>query len=151
MTSIINNILNLIMGNNNSINNKINFEDIQIHLHDNNYLIINTLNTFKQECLIEGTLQSNEEEFKINELIKKNKDINIIIYGENCNDDNVDKKYNQLLSLGFTNIYIYKGGLFEWLLLQDIYGKDEFPTTKEELDLLKYKPGKIIGRKLLTY
>ena len=139
------------MGNNNSINNKINFEDIQIHLHDNNYLIINTLNTFKQECLIEGTLQSNEEEFKINELIKKNKDINIIIYGENCNDDNVDKKYNQLLSLGFTNIYIYKGGLFEWLLLQDIYGKDEFPTTKEELDILKYKPVKIIGRKLLTY
>ena len=127
------------MGNNNSINNKINFEDIQIHLHDNNYLIINTLNTIKQECLIEGTLQSNEEEFKINELIKKNKDINIIIYGENCNDDNVDKKYNQLLSLGFTNIYIYKGGLFEWLLLQDIYGDDEFPTTTNIIDILKYK------------
>ena len=35
--------------------------------------------------------------------------------------------------------------------LQNIYGKDEFPTTKEELDILKYKPGKIIGRKLLTY
>jgi hypothetical protein len=31
------------------------------------------------------------------------------------------------------------GGLFEWLMLQDIYGYDEFPTTKKELDFLKYK------------
>ena len=29
--------------------------------------------------------------------------------------------------------------MFEWLLLQDIYGDDEFPTTTKELDILKYK------------
>jgi len=34
--------------------------------------------------------------------------------------------------------------LFEWLLLQDIYGYDEFPTTIKVLDILKYKPSKII-------
>ena len=44
------------------------------------------------------------------------------------------------MSLGFYNVYLYNGGLFEWLLLQDIYGFDEFPTTKKELDILKYKP-----------
>jgi len=29
--------------------------------------------------------------------------------------------------------------LFEWLLLQDIYGQDDFSTTKNELDHLKFK------------
>ena len=32
------------------------------------------------------------------------------------------------------------GGIFEWLLLQDIYGDDQFKTTSRELDILKYKP-----------
>ena len=30
--------------------------------------------------------------------------------------------------------------MFEWLCLQDIYSSDLFPTTKKELDILKYKP-----------
>ena len=38
------------------------------------------------------------------------------------------------------NVYLYAGGLFEWLHLQDIYGKQEFPTTTYILDILKYKP-----------
>ena len=29
--------------------------------------------------------------------------------------------------------------MFEWLLLQDIYGYDNFPTTIKELDILKYR------------
>jgi hypothetical protein len=43
------------------------------------------------------------------------------------------------------------GGLFEWLMLQDIYGSDEFPTTKKELDILKYKPNKMLNVQLLEY
>ena len=54
------------------------------------------------------------------------------------------RKYNQLMQLGFKNVYIYPGGLFEWLLLQDIYGNELFPTTNEEKDLLKYKSPKRI-------
>ena len=38
------------------------------------------------------------------------------------------------------NVFIYSGGMFEWLCLQDIYGNELFPTTKKELDILKYKP-----------
>ena len=30
--------------------------------------------------------------------------------------------------------------MFEWLLLQDIYGNEQFPTLGKELDILKYKP-----------
>ena len=96
-------------------------------------------------------MDNQEEEF-INQLIKNgNKNAKMIVYGKNCNDENIYKKYSQLTSLGFYNVYIYIGGLFEWLLLQDIYGENEFPTTKKELDLLKYKPTKILSIQYLKY
>ena len=79
------------------------------------------------------------------------KDIKIVIYGKNSNDEKLYNKYNQLISLGFYNVYVYPGGLFEWLMLQDIYGEKEFPTTKKELDILKYKPNKVLNVSLLEY
>ena len=49
-----------------------------------------------------------------------------------------------------TNIYIYPGGLFEWLCLQDIYGYEKFPTSGKLLDILKFKPkSQIINKYLL--
>jgi len=36
-------------------------------------------------------------------------------------------------------------------MLQDIYGEKEFPTTKKELDILKYKPYKVLNVQLLEY
>jgi hypothetical protein len=36
-------------------------------------------------------------------------------------------------------------------MLQDIYGEKEFPTTKRELDILKFKPNKVINIPLLEY
>ena len=67
----------------------------------------------------------------------------IVIYGRNCNDNSVMKKANQLIELGFHNIYIYNGGLFEWILLQEIYSDEHFKTTSEVDDILKYKPDKM--------
>lgn len=123
---------------------KISFEDVQRHitLHDESYVMINTMPLNMQSCLIPSTVDSNNEENVINDLLKNNADKKIIIYGLNNNDESVIKKYKQLLSLGFQNIFIYLGGLFEWLLLQDIYGNDNFPTTIRELDIMKYKPTK---------
>ena len=72
-----------------------------------------------------------------------------IIYGKNSNDNTIYNRYKQLLELGFTNIYLYIGGLFEWLCLQDIYGDDEFQTTKKELDILKFKPKSMIQSDVL--
>tara|TARA_Y100001935_G_scaffold255554_2_gene269427 strand:+ start:4728 stop:5138 length:411 start_codon:yes stop_codon:yes gene_type:complete len=135
------------MGQNISIN-RINYENIQKFIKNkdnNNLILINTLETTNQECLIYKTVNVNDEINIINDYLKKNnKTINIIIYGMNSSDDSVVKKYNQLYKLGFKNVYIYIGGLFEWLLLQDIYGEEEFPTTNKILDILQYK-GKIIN------
>lgn len=127
------------MGNTISIN-KINFQDMQKIIVNPDYIIINTLSDTNQDCLILNTLYPNEEIIKITEFLTKDKNKHIVIYGENCNDSKLLDKYNQLVKLGFNNIYVYIGGLFEWLLLQDIYGEETFPTTKKELDLLKYKP-----------
>ena len=65
--------------------------------------------------------------------------------------EKIYEKYSQLSSLGFYNVYIYPGGLFEWLLLQDVYGVDDFPTTKKELDILRFKPNKVLNVPLLEY
>jgi len=139
------------MGNSQSIK-KINFEDMQTVIKNAEiYLIINTLPQSDQSCLIVNTTLATDEETLINKFLKENKNIRIIIYGKNCNDDTVQKKYQQLLSLGFCNIYVYNGGIFEWLLLQDIYGKDLFPTTKKELDLLKFKANQLLNIGLIEY
>jgi hypothetical protein len=122
----------------------VNFEDIQIICKNpkSSTIIINTLLLNQQNCLIKTTVPAIQEENIINQLIqKKHLSIYIIIYGKNNNeDDSIITKYKQLKNLGFINIFIYKGGLFEWLMLQDIFGEDEFPTTSKENDLLKYKP-----------
>ena len=130
----------------------INFEDMQSAIN-NNYdtIIINTLDIAKQKCLINGTIQIDHETKIVNEQLEKNKSIRIIVYGMNSTDETIVKKYDQLIGLGFTNVYIYLGGLFEWLMLQDIYGEKEFPTTKKELDILKYKPNKVLNVQLLEY
>lgn len=139
------------MGNSQTMK-KINFEDMHTVIkHPEIYLIINTLSPSEQQCLIVNTVSINDEEIIINKYLKENRNILIVIYGKNCNDNSVNKKYQQLLSLGFYNIFVYTGGLFEWLLLQDIYGKDLFQTTKKELDLLKYKPSQILNIGLLEY
>ena len=127
---------------------KIGFEDIQYVLKHkkNQYALINTLDITDQTCLIPGTVSVKDEEFMINKHLNKN--ISIVIYGKNANDASIFKKYEQLLTLGFTSVYVYTGGLFEWLLLQDIYGNDEFPTTSYELDILKYRTEPVLQSSL---
>ena len=140
------------MGNSQS-SQKINFEDVQFALqHYESYILINTLNLFEQDFLLPNTVSASQEESFINQLIKNGKkDIKIIVYGKNCNDDNAYKKQTQLKNLGFFNVYVYPGGIFEWALLQDIYSEIEFPTTKKEIDILKFKPNKMLNVSLLEY
>lgn len=141
------------MGSNHSTN-KINYEDMQHAAlkkllykntdHEKKYIIINTLDKNCQSCLIQNTIPIQEEEEIINGILKNTSSNNntIIVYGMNSNDESIYTKYDQLVKLGIKNVFIYTGGMFEWLLLQDIYGRDLFPTTSRELDLLKYKPRK---------
>ena len=134
--------------------NKISFEDVQFILkssHKTDFIIINTLPITEQDCLIKTTISYDSEEKIINELMTKYefKKYKFIIYGKHSNDDSVEKKAKQLLNLGFLNVYVYAGGLFEWMLLQDIYGFDEFPTSKKVLDILKFKPPRTFETKML--
>lgn len=139
------------MGQSQSSSIKINYEDMQhILKRPDHYLIINTLSSEEQQCLITHTLNATHEETTINDCMKKGlKSVNIVLYGKNSNDDKLRTKYNQLTSLGFYNVYVYTGGMFEWLLLQDIFGENEFPTTQKEMDILKFKSPKLLRTGLL--
>jgi hypothetical protein len=68
----------------------------------------------------------------------------IIVYGKNSNDITILHKYEQLVKLGFTNVHIYTGGIFEWMLLYEIYGKELFKITRYEIDILRYRPKSVL-------
>lgn len=131
---------------------KLSFEDIQFAIRNKEeFVIINTLPVTDQSCLIGNTISYVEEERILNNLITNNGlNQKIIIYGRHNTDNTINTKYDQLMNLGFQMVYLYVGGMFEWLCLQDIYGKEEFPTTTRELDILKYKPPRTFGGYLLT-
>ncbi len=140
------------MGNGQSIK-KVNFEDVQrvVKNHDS-YLLINTFPINEQHCLITNSVLASQEEQIINHhLERRSTNVKIVIYGKNSSDETILKKYQQLLKLGFSNVYVYPGGMFEWLLLQDIFGSDEFMITSKQLDLLKYKPHPVLNVALLKY
>lgn len=113
----------------------IHFED----LYKDNSILINTLAQENQSCLIHNTIQANEEINRMNTYLKSNKHIMIIIYGKNYRDKTIIKKFNQLKQLGFTNVHIYFGGMFEWLMLQELYGNENFKTDGTTLDILQFK------------
>ena len=140
------------MGNNQSIK-KISFEDVQYVIKNNEmFMLINTLSQSEQKCLIYSTSDVNKEEELINQFMKLgNYNVKLVVYGKNSNGEKVYTKAEQLRSFGFTNTFIYTGGLFEWLMLQDIYGSSEFPTTSSELDILKYKPNKVLNLKYIEF
>jgi len=124
---------------------KITLEDVQWILNrPDKYIIINTLPIEYQECLIPGTIPVEKEEAIINEMLNRIDipDKPIVIYGKNTHDESPKKKYQQLKSLGIQEIYIYSSGMFEWLLLNDIYGSNEFPMLcpKKTVDIWKYRP-----------
>ena len=85
--------------------NKNNFEDMQKFINNNNITIINTLDLTQQQCLIKNTISADKETDYINTLIKTNLTKAIVIYGKNCNDENVITKYKQLkeTDIYFTN------------------------------------------------
>ena len=134
------------MGNNETT--QIGFEVVQDFLQtkttNTNTILVSTLSKTDQECMIQTTKSPEEEETIINEMLEKTSNITrIILYGKNARDATLSKKANQLKTLGLLSriqLQVYSGGMFEWLLLQEIYGAELFPTTtKTMVDLLKYK------------
>jgi hypothetical protein len=128
---------------------KIGFEDVKIALSNpHNYVLINTMPEHIQDCLIPGTIMARDETAFMDHLLE-NKIAHkrtFILYGKNASDDTVYKKHDDLVQLGIEDVHVYSGGLFEWLLLQDIYGADNFGTTQKNPDLLKYREPKRLDR-----
>lgn len=112
----------------------VHFEDIH-----KSALLINTLPETEQKCLIYKTATIAEEIQSINQYLKTNKQVSIVVYGKNYRDKTIITKFNQLKKLGFTNVSIYFGGMFEWLMLQEIYGVENFKTYGNTLDILQFK------------
>lgn len=116
----------------------------RIALGDSYTILLNTLPSNQQQYLIRGTMACEREETYMNELIGSGAGLDkytIVLYGKHGTDDTPTTKRRQLLNLGFTRVHIYVGGLFEWSLLQEIYGQDHFPTHgTPPRDLLQHAP-----------
>jgi hypothetical protein len=131
------------MGNAESHIKTVNFDNVKYDKH----MLIHVMDEKDQSLLIKGTLTIEDEIKTLNSVLSASKqgETRIIIYGKNTDDyGKVMRRYKQLTGLGF-DACVYFGGLFEWLLLQEIYGISEFPIEKREItsiDVLKYAPAK---------
>jgi rhodanese-related sulfurtransferase len=133
------------MGNSESAIKKVNFDDIIMISKDSKHFLIHVMEKEDEDLLIKGTLSINEEIEKMNSLLSLEKmNVTIVIYGKNTDDvSKVIGRYRQLHEMGFSNVYVYLGGLFEWLLLQEIYGNDEIRTNNIcKKNILDYKPAR---------
>ena len=102
---------------------RITYEEMQRATKDTNGFIVSTLPIGEQGCLVLRTLTPAEEEKRLNDCLKKGEASRpVVVYGRNAGDCSPEKKCVQLAGLGFTSVRLYAGGLFEWALLQDIYG-----------------------------
>ena len=126
------------------------FEDIlflfKVEENENKTLLINTLPISEQSILIPKTFDATIEEHTINEIVERQHQHQwtIFIYGRNSTDHTIEKRYKQIYALGFSysNIWIYYGGLFEYVMLQELYGKECFPLIGKitENDFFRLKP-----------
>jgi hypothetical protein len=129
------------MGNAESQIKTVNFDNIK----EGSMILIHVMDETDQNILIKGTLTIENEIKMLNSLLSASKQgsIWVVIYGRNTDDfPKVMKRYKQLCDLGF-DAFVYIGGLFEWLVLGELYGLNEFPLTKNDaVDILKFAPKK---------
>ena len=95
--------------------------------------MISTLPAAQQGCLIAGTIPVSEETATVSTLLAGQRSRRrLIVYGASSSDDTALRKAEQLISLGFADVFVYRGGLLEWLLLREVYGADWYGVTGEE-------------------
>ena len=74
--------------------NKTGYNHVLHALQQPKHVMINTLPTHEQDCLIQGTLPYNQEEKRINELMQlpDRDSYTIVVYGKNATDETMEKK-----------------------------------------------------------
>ncbi len=119
---------------------RVTYEDVQRAQKDSGALLVSTLPASEQGCLLATTLPPAAEERELNSCLKQGDGGRlVIVYGRNTLDLSPEKKCKQLTGLGFSRVRLYAGGLFEWALLQDIYGPALFPSTTPCGDPTRFK------------
>jgi len=113
-------------------------------------LILSTMITQRGSPFILGTLSKQLEEVTLSAMLRtKRFNIPILVYGHNSFDKTVETMCNILLNRGFTHVFVYIGGMFEWLLLNKLYGNNacpikctccNTPTCWAKPDPLKFSP-----------
>jgi rhodanese-related sulfurtransferase len=132
---------------------RVGFDDVLLAIqHPETYMLINTLPAHQQSCLIQQTTPVAEEEVRMNQLMSSDKHHRqmVIVYGKNGSDVTVDRKCQQLSSLGFREVFVYSGGMLEWMLLQDVFGYAEFPTTSRSGDIFQFQADSVFKIPRLT-
>jgi rhodanese-related sulfurtransferase len=125
---------------------RVNFEDVQ-SAQQGAALIINVMHENEQAVLIAGTVKPCDEVEAVNDALRRK--FPIIVYGRHANDVAAEAKCAQLRALG-SRSFLYAGGLFEWLMLQDIFGAEQFSTTGNKLDLLDFITKTVLTKRYLT-
>lgn len=101
-----------------------------------------------QPWRIVGTLSSDEEERRIQSLVnigKGSKGQCIVYYGLNSTDQAPDIQAQKLREYGLDAL-CYRGGLLEWSLLSEVFGKDAYGlqhvtgSRTEQCDPLDFLP-----------
>ena len=121
----------------------IGFEDMLV-LHKTKVVLLNTMERANQACLIRGTVHADDEETTMNAMLTSTDpsvtDRLVVVYGRHYLDPKPMEKARALRVMGLSRLLVYRGGLFEWLLLQEVFGHDQFPTQGACTDLLLYRP-----------
>jgi hypothetical protein len=117
------------------------FEDVQYAIQGK-CLLISVLGDHEQSVLVKGTVPASDEVRLVEDALSHKREI--LVYGLHSSDARVLAKCEQIIKLGGQPV-AYVGGLFEWLLLQDIYGTDSFPTMGFTLDHLHFKPNNVLS------
>ena len=110
-------------------------EDLKLLMRKHNAHLFNGLPIGYTNCNIKGTVDpENAKEYIKN--LNKEKDL-VIVYCANATCSASHSFASKELR-GFKNKFLYTGGLYEWLLLQNFYSEKKFPTIgKCKLETMK--------------
>jgi rhodanese-related sulfurtransferase len=99
-------------------------------------LLFNALKKDYHSCVIPGTIPYTV----MKKVIKNMKEEDIVVvycanYSCNLSHKFAEKKLGHL-----ETVYIYSGGVFEWLLLQKKYGKKKYPSSEDcDIDNMQHR------------
>ena len=125
---------------------KVSYETVLALSGSIDVVVISTLPETLQECLIPGTTPCVREEKHVNGILEQKRQglYTVIVYGANHLDATVERKCAQMRKMGFRSVHAYTGGMFEWLLLHEVYGEENFGVEQSSRsgvpDILAFRP-----------